>query len=708
MFSPRRVLWSWAVALAMAAVICMEIYGFSLRNLFAQHIWDDVGVVRLARFTGVFLAAAVPILLMVPWSFAGAAISLVVLGTVVSVGPAAVLAVALFLLASCTVGMWVVGRGEPETWESHVLATLTGMGLYIFLMYLVARVPVNYPVVWAGLQVAPILLDWRRAVRRARQWAGLLASCELRQWPQRCAAAALVFVTAMHWLVVLGPEKGADGLAMHLAIAHDIALHHQFTFQPSLFVWSVMPMGADFAYAIVGLMGGEFAVRLLNLAALLLLLGLLYSNLRRSVSAAVSLLLVTLFATTPFVQALTGSLMVDNMLAAMILGSLSAIWRFGETARKGFLFAAMLLGGAAVSVKLGALSFLAVALPWLVVEIARNWKALRPRPVAVCLLALTMFLLTGLPAYGIAWWKTGNPIFPFKNEKIHSPLLNPAVQFQDNEFRKPLTWTLPFDLTFRSHSYYEGQDGAFGYQYPVFLYLGLLGLLVVPSRRSFCALLVAVGGAILVFREEPNARYLYAAMALLSIPFAALLGWLKTNRRALYAAALGMAVVCCGLNLYFMPGSNWYHKDFHMRSPFSRSGRERYTQEFAPIRTVIRHFNQVHPGAAIFLANDEDVADPDGDVYQGGWHQYSTLEKLRQAHTLDAMEGLFEQWGVRYFTWRKPGPGEHTDPEILAEFLEKCTVAEYQLDVIRLTRLDPVACRSAGSATPPGEGGPIH
>jgi hypothetical protein len=695
MYSPRRVFWSWAVALALAALTGVEIYGFSLRNLFAQHIWDEVGLARLARFAGIFLAGAVPILLMVPWSFAGVVVCLVVIGTAVSVGPAAVFAVALFLVASCTLGMWVVGRSERETWESHVLAMLTGMGLYIFLMYLVARLPINYPAVWGCLLAAPVLLDWRKAGRRARQWAGWLGSCELRPWPQRWAAAAFAFVITMHWLVVLGPEKGADGLAMHLAIAHNISLHHQFTLLPSLFVWSVMPMGADFAYAIVHLLGGEFGVRLLNWAMLILLGLLLYANLRRYVSSAVSLLLATLFATTPLVQALTGSIMVDNMLAVMLLGSLSALWRFGETGRRGFLFAAMFMGGAAVSIKLGALSFLAIAMPCLVVEIVRNWKALRPRAAGVCVLALMAFLLTGAPAYGIAWWKTGNPIFPFKNEKIHSPLLDPAVQFQDNEFRQPLRWTLPFDLTFRSHSYYEGQDGAFGYQYLVFLYLGLLSLFLVKSRRSFCSLLVAVGGSILVFREEPNARYLYAAMPLLSLPFAALLGWLKTNQRALYGAAVGVAIVCCGLNLYFMPGSNWYHKDFHMRSPFSRSGRERYTREYAPIRTVIRHFNHVHPGAAIFLANDEDVADPEGDVYQGGWHQYSTLEKLRGARTLDAMGRLFEQWGVHYFTSRKLGPGEHTDPEILAEFLEKCTVPEYRLDAILLTRLDPAACGMA-------------
>lgn len=692
MSSRRRFLSVSVVTLALIGLVSMEIYGFSLRNLFAQHIWDAVGVQRLWRFTGIFLAFAVPILLLVPWCFAGLAMGLVALGTTISLGPAALFAVALFLVSSCTVGMRVLGRSQEDTWESHVLGTLTGMSLFIFLMYLVARLPVNYPAVWGALLVAPVLLDWRSVGRRAAYWVRLFGSIALRPPSQRFAAAFFVFVIIMHWLVVLGPEKGADGLAMHLAIAHNIALRHQFTLQPTIFVWSVMPMGADFAYSIVYLMGGELGARLLNFAMLILLELLLYANLRRSVSPQLTLLLVTLFATTPFVQALTGSIMVENMLAAMILGMLSVLWQFGESGRRGLLFAVMLMGGASLSIKLGALGFLAVALPWLLVEMARNWRALGPRALGLCLLAFTVLLVTGVPAYSIAWWKTGNPIFPFKNEKIHSPLIDPAVQFQDNEFRKPVTWTTPFDLTFRSHSFYEGQDGAFGFEYPVFLYLGLLTLLLVRSRRSACSLVVAAGASFLILRSEPNARYVYAAMPLLFIPFADLLGWLKANQRVLYGAAIGLAILCCGLNLYFMPGSNWYHKDFHMRQPFSQTARERYMRENVPIRTVIQHFNQVHPGSAIFLANDEDLADPDGDIYEGGWHQFSILDQLRKARTLAAMDRLFEQWGVHYFTSRKAEPGEHSDPELLNEFLEKCTVPEYQLDVIRLTRLDPAAC----------------
>ena len=94
-----------------------------------------------------------------------------------------------------------------------------------------------------------------------------------------------MFVLGMHWLLVLKPEKSADGLAMHLAIPAGIASHHFLPFEPNLYMWSVMPMGGDFCYSIVYLFGGEFASRLLTFAALLLVLGLLNAAVRGMVPA---------------------------------------------------------------------------------------------------------------------------------------------------------------------------------------------------------------------------------------------------------------------------------------------------------------------------------------------------------------------------------------------------------------------------------------
>ena len=72
---------------------------------------------------------------------------------------------------------------------------------------------------------------------------------------------AVVFVLLAQWFVALKPETGTDGLAMHLAIPLDILNHHRMTFEPSRFLWAVMPMGADWAYSIAALLDSKTFVQ---------------------------------------------------------------------------------------------------------------------------------------------------------------------------------------------------------------------------------------------------------------------------------------------------------------------------------------------------------------------------------------------------------------------------------------------------------------
>ena len=268
--------------------------------------------------------------------------------TVVSVGPAAPAAVVLFLLSANALGSMALRK--TETVEDQVCATLLGTGVYTFLMTFACRVPVNYPAVWGIVLAAPIAagLAGRAAAR------GGMAGTPARPPPRRCSRL-LVFVLLAHWVVALKPEASADGLAMHLSIPANIAMEHRLTLEPARFVWAVMPMATDFAYAVVYQLGGEFAARLLVFAMLLAVCALLYRTLRRWTSPSAAYLLTAVFAATPIVQLVTGALFVENFVAAMILGTLTAIWRFGDTGDRRYFFAAMAIGGTAMSAKIGAL-----------------------------------------------------------------------------------------------------------------------------------------------------------------------------------------------------------------------------------------------------------------------------------------------------------------------------------------------------------------
>ena len=680
---------AWLVFLVFLGALGLEVYGFRTGHLFSQHIWEPVGLQRLARFGGEYLAVAVPLLLMVPWTFAAVILGLTVLGTAIAVGPQAVLATAFFLIASCALGSKLLGRAEEDSIETHLCATLLGMGVWIFLMTFLARLPVNYPAFWAVLLAAPVAWDLRGVWRRLRYWATRIGSAELRPPGERAAFALLIFVLLMHWLVVLKPEASADGLAMHLAIPANIAANHAMTFEPSRFLWSVMPMGADWSYSIVYLFGGEYAARLLNFGMLLVVEALLYCAVRRWVAPSTGFLILALFATTPMVQLVTGELFVENLVAAMVLGMMTAIWRFGEDREKRFLYLAAVLAGTAIATKVGGLAFLALALPFAVVEARRHWKRLGAKPAAACALAVLLLLLTALPTYAIAYAKTGNPVFPFMNQKFPSPLLDRAADISFDQYRRPLSWRVPFDLTFHTNQSYEGQDGSFGFQYLLLAPLAVVALVVARRRPAVSGAVVALGAAIVIMRSEPNARYVYAALPLLSVPFAALLGWLDGRQRWLARVLICYVIACTALNAYFLPSSSYYHKDFSIRSPLSRADRERYMAYTAPVRLVIAYFNRAHPRAAVLLTSGSDIAGLTGEVYENHWHQFATIDRIRKTPDMAGMLKLMEGWGVRYFIARKPAAGEYARPLALRELLETCTTPEYEAGDFYLARLEP-------------------
>jgi glycosyltransferase involved in cell wall biosynthesis len=695
----RRLPHPFAVALGLAfvALVGVEIYGFRVGNLFAQQIWSPVGWKRFESYTVIYSVLAALLMLAAPRWFGVAMVTLLAALTVISVGPQALVAVALFLLSASALGGRLLGRVKEHSARHELCATALGAAVYIFLMTVLARVPVNYPAVWGGLLAVPVLLDGAGVARRLAWLRGVLIPRRAPPAAARAAVALLVYLLTAHWFVVLIPEIGADGLAVHLAIPMNIAAQHALTFQPARFVWAVMPMGADFAYSIVHLLGGEYAARLLDFAMLLLVIGLLYDTARRWLSPAAACLLAASFAATPIVQLVTGSLFVENVLAALLLAMMAAIWRLGESGERRYLYAAMILGGVAISCKFGALAFVAVALPF-----ALAARTADPRPAAKrrTALAIILLLAAAVPPYAIAYAKTGNPLFPFLNQRFHSPLLPKGSAVVDYRYHSPLTWRLPYDMTFETTRYYEGQKGSLGFQYLVLVPLGIAGLAMARHRVAVSSAVVALGAGLVVMNSEANARYVYAAIPLVLIPVAAMLAWAAAHQRLLYRALLAFLVAATALDAYFLPSSSYYHKDFCLRVPFSRAERDLYLNVGAPVRKVIAWYNRAHPGSVALFTHEASIAGAAGEIYENHWHQMSIWDRIQHAETMPEMLRVINGWKIRYLIARKPEPGDEADPPALAQMIAACTQPEYEVGDYYLARLDP-ACRPADLSHPP-------
>ncbi|MEO5926577.1 MAG: hypothetical protein ABIR70_22365 [Bryobacteraceae bacterium] len=590
--------------LLIALLAAISLYGLWSEQLFSQPMWAEEGLRRFAEYAAVFWCVAGLLLWRapsrVPWIIPVAA-----LYAAWWAGPLAPLAV-LFFLGSCSaLGKILVRTADPAT------ALLLGAAAWMLILWLALHYPVNY---W-----------WTYALAFAVPYIGARPSLALPRCNDRKQAAALavlLFVLGIHFLAALKPEISADGLSMHLALPAFVADQGQWPFDHQHAIWSLMPAGADALYTGVYLLGGEAASKLLNFAFLAILTSLIVTAARRWNAPYLS---AALFLSTPLVQLVTGSLFVENVWAAMLVGATLAVLRYSDSHEPHELHTAGILTGAAVAVKLIAVAF-AVPLALLIAIFTWRTRAWKPALIsAVAALALA------LPTYAFAYARSGNPIFPFANAVFRSPDYDATKSFVDPRYGDlHPSWDAPYVMTFRSDIYVEGQGGAAGFQYFILL---LPAALLVRRRDQAVILTVCAMGTAIVLLAAPNLRYTYAALPLASLAIA----WLPLRA----AAIVGLTA----LNLWFLPASGYYNPDFAL---YSKADIRPFLEAKAPVRLLIDRLNLESPGEPVAFFSTDATAELHAKAYTDTWHNEHYWERVRNAPDAAAIAEQFRKLGIRH------------------------------------------------------------
>ena len=159
------------------------------------------------------------------------------------------------------------------------------------------------------------------------------------------------------------------------------------------------------------------------------------------------------------------------------------------------------------------------------------------------------------------------------------------------------------------------------------------------------AAFVALTAILLILRSEPNARYLYPALPLLCVPFAALSG-LGAGASARPGARadrihhrVRRAQRLLPPRVQLVPQG--FLRPVHQQPARSLPGRDRAHPQVAS-----RGSTPTIPSATVLLTQDSYLAGLTGEVYENHWHQYNTRDQIRRAGgmddappTIDAMEG---------------------------------------------------------------------
>jgi hypothetical protein len=642
---------------ALAALAAPTVYGFVHERLFAQMMWTALGEHRFLAYCAVFWAAAGVVLWLAPRWIGVIAAGFALIYTIWWSGFAAPFAALYFFGACFFTGRILWRRADAAT------AILLGMAAWMFAIWIALHFPINTRASYAVALAIPYL--WR-----ARKLpSGIRVLCESRK--EAAGLALVLFLLMAHWLIALKPEVSDDGLSMHLALPMAVAHDHRWAFDFQQYAWSIMPIGGDGIFTAAYLLGGETAARLTNFGLLVLMTAMVIRASRQSLIAG------ALFASTPLVQLVTGSLFVENVWAAMILGASLAIVRFGQEGKAAEVRTAGALFGAALAIKLIAAIYLAPA------ALIALWLAARRRAFQPLLSTTLLLAILAIPPYLYAFLKSGNPIFPFANAIFRSPYLDTAKSFADGRFVARFNWHTLYDTTFRSSIFFEGQGGGAGFQY----FLLLIPAALLLRRRELWPLFIIGGTAtlgLLVFL--PNLRYCYPALPLFSIVIGAVLT--EWPPAALAAAALAL------LNAWFLPASGWYQNDF---APFRRD-----QVSPAPERELIEDLNRTAPGEPVALFGTDAVAGLHAPAYADTWHSYQYWRQLSGARNSGEVAAALRERNIHHIiapiSLETPTPLLDT---FLREWAEPDAITAGSMGLFRLRETPSLIPRDT-SPLPPG------
>ena len=502
------------------------------------------------------------------------------------------LAVAIFLCAASSLGhlaLGVIGRWYPAPGE--VDRILVGTGLYATLVGVMVHFPVNRPWVYFVMLAIPIVLARRHLWDAMRTASRRLA---VRDKTSTGLLRPLLGSLALMYLAVaLLPELAHDALAMHLFVPSQVAANQAWDFDPARYVWTFMPMLANWCYTIGWMLAGETAVRLINLAFVLIGVHLvrefvlMLDGCRRGADWAALILL-----STPLTFLVASSVFVEAFWSAYLLAG--TVWMFRairarEASPVGFVPSGLLLGFAAAS---KAIALLYV--PFLAVPALAQISLLRSRAFWLSLaVASAAFLVVVIWPYAVAYMETGNPVFPFYNSLFQSQFY-PVEDFSQPTFTAKLSWDLFYQIVFSAEQFIEGRLGAAGFQWLILAAPTIAAILLCQARRATLLLVFGALALLAVFSFQTYLRYIYPIFLILSVlagfAFSAI-ARRHDNLRKGTTIAIGLTLL---LNILFLGSASVPYRDVPVLDSLRDGGVDDLVNRRAPVRQAVELVNVVN------------------------------------------------------------------------------------------------------------------
>ncbi|MDE0002016.1 MAG: hypothetical protein OXQ29_04930 [Rhodospirillaceae bacterium] len=644
------------MAACMALGLFLTAFGFFREDW--PHVWTVLNASPSSAYLYALAGGTAVIAILASKTRLGHVATTALLGVAISLvagGFWPLLAVAIFFGAAWSLGDVVLRFfGRPDSSAGTVERILLGTGLFGTLVGAMVHIPINRPWVYWVMLAVPVAITGRRLWKTApwdflkSGWSALVGIFTPKDHPGRLVRPLLGSLVLLYLAMAFLPELAHDALAMHLFVPAQVAANQSWDFDPARYVWTYMPMLANWTYTIGWMLAGETAVRLMNLGFLLIAVQLVrdfvivLGGCRRGADWSQAITL-----STPLTFLVGTSAFVDAFWSAYLLAGLLLIVRWlwnPEEHPNGLVRCGALLGFAAASK--------AIALPYLplmaVPALARPsifrsktfWRSLAA--------GAALFLLLGTWPYVLAWVETGNPVFPFYNSLFRSEFF-PAKDFEHERFSAALTWDLAYQLTFSASRFIEGQLGAAGFQWVTLTAPVIAAIAMYRARRAAALLAFAALALLTVFSFQPYLRYVYPVFLILAVLIGFAFSLIDRGQSGLSTAMTLLVGVTLVLNLVFLGSASSPYRDVPVLDQFRDRGVDDLVVERAPVRRAVELVNLVntHRFPVAFFAAPL-AADLKSSALFWNWYNLAFVGELRDASDSAALAQVLRGNRARY------------------------------------------------------------
>lgn len=586
----------------------------------------------------------------------------VLLYLVIGVGLVESAAVIFFLLSSILAGRMILGllfRHEIN----HLLldqSLIVGLALYLAVFGILIHYPVNSQTLYFTVLAAPMLVLFRT---------GLIAPYQ-RIFVRIIHASSKSLARLPFWsltvsVVLLGniarftmfPTVGFDDNALHLRMWTELANNRENDFDVVSQIWAVAPFAVDLLHSIVSLLAGSDARSALNLAFLFLLLRQVWLITGYLVPAVTDrLLLLMLFVSTPILANLLTTLQTELFLALLATSGVKLALEknkaiCGSQTAAILSVVAMCCATKLPGAVLGLTILLAYAPKLANCPLGKIWQRNATSLFGLAAFILMVFFIA-VHSYMVAWWITGNPVFPLYNGFFNSPYFW-KTNFVDSRYIKGFGFSSYWNIFFKTSQHFESRDFVAGFQYLLLLPMAMILLCQHTSRfKAWFLLAPTIGFGLIMFSATQYWRYLFPVLPLAAV----VIGSITSNstlsgKTGPLLLVRGVIFTYVLINFYFLPGVSGLFL-IPPQHAYTEAGRQLLTERLAPEKMLTGYLNQWNSGMRV----QYDFDSPFGATLFGqpvyvNWYSPTRADRVRAWRQPEDVASFFRDEKIRYVIW---------------------------------------------------------